>query len=201
MKRFKSIILAVLMTLQILINTNVTVMAYNNSAENNVVTINEEHAKRDAEIHRTDEIELSEVELSNVEKPTKKEYEKNNIPNRLVTTFKGDTRTSRAFNWFASEDMESSVWISTEPDMSNATLFPATASKVVSHYVERNEDGYFLFQLLNKETKEIIRYFTDEGKEAGKWDYTFEISDRDKETVGIDIDKLKNTHIKPKQQD
>lgn len=196
MKRFKSIILAVLMTLQILINTNVTVMAYDNSAENNVVTINEEHAKRDAEIHRTDEIELSEVELSNVEKPTKKEYEKNNIPNRLVTTFKGDTRTSRAFNWFASEDMESSVWISTEPDMSNATLFPATASKVVSHYVERNEDGYFLFQLLNKETKEIIRYFTDEGKEAGKWDYTFEISDRDKETVGIDIDKIEEYSYK-----
>ncbi len=189
MKRFSSFLMALLLTLQVLFSTNMAI-ASDVVPQNETIVIDEELAKKDAKIHRTDGIGLSDVELSTVEKPTKKEYQKNNAPNRIVTTFKNDTKTTRAFNWFTSDNLESYVWVSTNADMSNPQAFSAVSSAVKSHYVERDQDGYFLFQLINQETNEVVRYFTDEGRVAGEWDHTFEIKDKDTEKVGIDVDKI-----------
>lgn len=189
MKRFNSLLLALLLTLQVLFSTNIAI-ASEEVSQNETIIIDEKLAKAEAEIHRTDGIGLSEVGLSAVDKPAKREYEKNNTPNRLVTTFKGDTKTTRAFNWFTSDNLESYVWISKNSDMSEAKSIPAVATAVTSHYVERDENGFFIFQLLNSETEEVKRYFTDEGKVAGEWDHTFEVTDKNTESVGIDVDKI-----------
>lgn len=66
----------------------------------------------------------------------------------------------------------------------------------MSHYVERDLKGFFLFQLVNAENNELIRYFTDEGKVGGEWDHWSEIQDPVKETVKIDVDKVEEISYK-----
>lgn len=188
-KKFSSLLLALLISLQTITIMPQAVHA-TETVQENVVVLDEKTASEDAAIHRTDEIEKPEVELSTVTKPEVKAYEKNNKPNRIVSTFKNDTRTSRAFNWFTTDKLESYVWVSEKSDMSNAKAYPAIAEKVVSHYVERDKDGYFLFQLIDKANNTIKKYFTDEGNTAGEWDHTFEVTDKDNETVGIDVTKI-----------
>lgn len=129
------------------------------------------------------------VTLSAEEKPAVKAYEKNNKPNRVVANIKEDARTSRSFNWFTTDKLDSYVWVSEKKDMSDAKAFSAKASKVESHYVERNENGFFIFQLVDKASNTVKKYFTDEGKKGQKWDHNKEITDKDKESVKIDITK------------
>ena len=194
-KKFSSLLLALLISLQTIAIVPQTGYA-TQAVQENVIVLDEKTASRDAQIHRTDQIEKSGVELSSVDKPEVRAYENNNKPNRIVSTFKNDTRTSRAFNWFTTDKLESYVWVSEKSDMSNAKAYPADAEKVVSHYVERDKDGYFIFQLIDKTNNSVKKYFTDEGKVGGEWDHTYEITDSDNETIGIDVTKIEEYSYK-----
>lgn len=170
--------------------TPAAVMAMENTDSTQVVKIDEQKAKEEAAIHRGDGIEKAEgVTLSAEEKPAELAYTKNNKPNRIVVNMKEDSRTSRSFNWFTSDKLNSNVWISEKSDMSDAKAFPAEAEAVTSHYVERDEKGFFIFQLVDTATNTVKRYFTDEGKKGQKWDHNKEITDKETEAVKIDVNK------------
>ena len=176
-------------------------------AASEIITIDKELAAADAAIHRQDalskgallqadtspetkaEDEAAEGEEAGEapEKPAVKEYDVNNEPNRIVVTFKNDPATTRAFNWYTSEKFESFVLVSQNEDMSEAFTFPAMVQKKSSHYVERDEDGYFIFQLRDKETGDVIRYFSDEGHKGEEWDHNSEVEDKETQTAGIDV--------------
>ena len=153
-------------------------------AEETEVEVEESEAAK--EESKEEETEAAEEAA---EKPAVKEYEANNTPNRLTVNFKGDTATSRSFNWYTTEKFESKVLISTNEDMSDAKEFPAMATKKTSHYVERDENGFFIFQLVDAETGEVIRYFTDEGHENDEWDHWSEVTE-DNQTVVIDVTEV-----------
>lgn len=114
-------------------------------------------------------------------KPEVAEIEPNNKPNRIITTFNGDTRTQMGFNWYTTDEFDDAkVWVSTSEDMSNAMTFEAEATEVTSHYAERTEDGYFIFAdveldeegnpVEDENGEPVINgYYTDEGKEGTEW--------------------------------
>src|SRR5699024_9918998 len=59
-------------------------------------------------------------------KPEVAEIEPNNEPNRMITTFNGDTQTEMGFNWYTTDLFEDAkVWISSSEDMSDAIEFDA----------------------------------------------------------------------------
>lgn len=187
------------------------------------IKIDREYALKDAKIHRLDNTEKVAYSTSNsnsnssstsnansnssstsntsnaggeVVKPAVKAYEVNNKPNRVVVTIKNDPATTRAFNWFTSENFDSKVLVSEKEDMSNPVEFKAEASDKVSHYVERDEKGFFIFQLVEKESGKVIKYFTDEGKTPGEWDQNFEITDKEKQAIKIDVTKVNEVAYK-----
>ncbi|WP_051258398.1 fibronectin type III domain-containing protein [Atopococcus tabaci] len=97
------------------------------------------------------------------EKPAVAEVKADNTPNRIITTFHGDSRTQMGFNWYTTDRFEDAkVWVSTEEDLSEPLVFDAEASEVTNRYAERTEDGYFLF--MNEEG-----YYTDEGQKGPEW--------------------------------
>lgn len=114
-------------------------------------------------------------------KPEVAEIEPNNTPNRIITTFNGDTKTQMGFNWYTTDLFEDSyVWISTSEDMSDAKAFEAEATEVTNQYAERTKDGYFIFAdvekddegkpVIGKDGEPVINgYFTDEGKKGPGW--------------------------------
>lgn len=114
-------------------------------------------------------------------KPEASERNINNQPNRIITTFNGDTKTQMGFNWYTSELFEDAkVWVSKNEDMRDAVTFEAEATEVTNKYAERTKDGYFIFAdiELDKEGNPIEDkngqrkkngYFTDEGKKSSKW--------------------------------
>ncbi|MBZ6528221.1 metallophosphoesterase family protein [Aerococcaceae bacterium DSM 111021] len=120
------------------------------------------------------------IELSE-EKPTVAEVAPNNTPNRLITTFNGDTSKQMGFNWYTTELAEDAkVWVSTNEDLSDALEFEATAEEVVSTYGERDEDGYYIFaDIAYDEEGEVITddsgepqvngYYTDEQVSGPEW--------------------------------
>lgn len=114
-------------------------------------------------------------------KPEVAEIEPNNEPNRMITTFNGDTQTEMGFNWYTTDLFEDAkVWISSSEDMSDAIEFDAESKEVVNHYAERTEDGYYIYadvetdedgQPVEDENGEPVvhGYYTDEGKEGPEW--------------------------------
>lgn len=187
-KKFSALALATFISLQGIL-TPAAVMAQETKADR--ITIEEKKAQDEAKLHRFDGIEKADgVNLSAEVKPAKKAYEKNNKPNRLIVNMKNDTRTSRAFNWYTTDKFESYVWISEKSDMSDAKAFSANSKAVSSHYVERQENGYFIFQLVDTATNTVKNYFSDEGKKGQKWDHNSEIKNKDTEAVKIDVDKI-----------
>ncbi|PKK40096.1 hypothetical protein ABB02_00602 [Clostridiaceae bacterium JG1575] len=161
-----------------------------------VLKLDEKTAQEDAALHRLDGIGKLKAQAAGVQKPKTRPHPKNNTPNRLIATFNGDPETTRGFNWFTSDLAPAKLWVSESKDMKNARSFEAIAQPVVSHYVERDEKGFFLFQLVDKKTNQVLRYFTDEGKEPGVWDQSQEIEDRKTQSVSIDVEKVQEISYK-----
>src|SRR5699024_4908285 len=79
-------------------------------------------------------------------KPEVAEIKENNEPNRIITSFNGDTRTQMGFNWYTTKLFDDAqIWVSTSEDLSDAIVFDAEATEVTSRYAERTEEGYFIF--------------------------------------------------------
>ncbi|MBU5594386.1 metallophosphoesterase family protein [Amphibacillus sp. MSJ-3] len=131
------------------------------------------------------EAEESEVEEEEgkllADKPEVTEIKENNEPNRMITTFNGDTQTQMAFNWYTTELFDDAkVWISTSEDLSDASIFDAEATEVTNRYAERTDEGYFIFADVEMDDEEnpikdengdlmINGFYTDEGKEGSDW--------------------------------
>lgn len=105
------------------------------------------------------------IKVNKVAKPETMEKVINNTPNRAIVTFKGDTQTQKAFNWYTTDKIEDSeVLVSKDKSMSNAITFKPEIEEVSSMYYERAKNGRFLYKALKD--GEVIGYFTDEN--AGK---------------------------------
>lgn len=114
-------------------------------------------------------------------KPEVAEIKENNEPNRIITSFNGDTRTQMGFNWYTTKLFDDAqIWVSTSEDLSDAIVFDAEATEVTSRYAERTEEGYFIFADVEMDDEEnpiedengnilINSYYTDEGKEGPEW--------------------------------
>src|SRR5690625_2522479 len=93
----------------------------------------------------TEEGEVEEDEPSDG-KPEVAEIKENNEPNRMVTSFNGDTRTQMGFNWYTTDLFtDAKVWVSTSEDLKDAIIFDAEATEVTNRYAERTDEGYFIF--------------------------------------------------------
>ena len=104
------------------------------------------------------------IKVNTVVKPETMEVAINNVPNRVITTFKGDTKTQRAFNWYTTNKIEDSeVLVSKDKSLSNAMKFKPQIEEVTSMYYERAKDGRFLYKAIKE--GELIGYFTDEKAE------------------------------------
>lgn len=117
------------------------------------------------------------------EKPEVADIEVNNTPNRVITTFNGDTQTQMGFNWYTTEEFsDSKVWVSTEENLSNAQEFDAEATEVLNYYGERTEEGYYIFadqeygedgNVVEENGEPIINgYYTDENIPADDKEWT-----------------------------
>lgn len=189
-KKISALALATAISVQTILSP-AAVMAQEDTKNSQVATMDAKRAAEEAALHRGDGIQKADgVSLSAEEKPAVQAYTKDNKPNRLVVNIKEDPRTSRSFNWFTSDKLDSYVWVSENRDMKNAKAFPAEASVVDSHYVERDEKGFFIFQLIDNASNTVKKYFTDEGKKGQKWDHNKEITDKEKESVKIDVNKI-----------
>ncbi|MFC3418722.1 metallophosphoesterase [Salinicoccus hispanicus] len=79
-------------------------------------------------------------------KPEVAEIEVNNMPNRIITTFNGDTTTEMAFNWYTTELAENPmVWVSESGNFDDAMAFEAEATEVTSSFGERDQHGNYIF--------------------------------------------------------
>lgn len=116
------------------------------------------------------------------EKPEVAEIEVNNTPNRVITTFNGDTTSEMGFNWYTTDLFEDAkVWISETEDFEDALEFEAEAQEVTSKYGERDADGYYIFadhekdedgETVEKDGKPVVNgYYTDEQAEGAEWMY------------------------------
>lgn len=151
---------------------------------------NPEHAKA----HRNDQTQKAEAD-NLVIKPVVAPIKKNNAPNRITSTIKGDPATMRAFTWFTSDEFDNPVVkISTSPSMKNAIIVEATPIKVTSHYIERDQKGYFIFKRVNRKTGQVVGYFNDENKKA-PWFPRNEVPNKD-ERPAVDVIKTPETSYK-----
>lgn len=152
-----------------------------------VEEINIKKAEADALIHRQDApamLSATTKVSDDAVKPKVAKVQKNNKPNRIVASFVDDTRTSRGFNWFTTDKLESYVWVSENEDMSNAKAFKAKPSLKESHYLEKDEEGYIIYGVYDTEKKEITRYFTDKNRDEG-WDAYNELYENEEYDIKI----------------
>lgn len=115
------------------------------------------------------------------QKPEVAEIKKNNEPNRIITTFNGDSRTQMGFNWYTTDEFDDAqVWISTSKDLSDAKAFDAEATEVTNQYAERTKDGFYIYADVEKDDEGnpveddkgepiINGYYTDEEKKGPEW--------------------------------
>lgn len=147
-----------------------------NDAEENASGVEEPVEQADAEENEGE----NESEVRD-DKPEVAEIKENNEPNRIITSFNGDTKTQMGFNWYTTDLFEDAqVWVSTSEDLSDATVFEAEPTEVTNRYAERTEDGYFIFadvevdeegNPVEDENGDLVvnEYYTDEGKEGSDW--------------------------------
>lgn len=115
------------------------------------------------------------------EKPEVAEVPVNNTPNRIITTFNGDTSSEMAFNWYTTDQFEDAkVWISKSGNFDDTLEFEATPSEVTSHYGERDANGNYIFaQVEEDEEGEPVEdengepiiegYYTDAQAHGDEW--------------------------------
>ena len=142
----------------------------------------DDDSDEDAEDGNGEESDVAGVELSD-EKPEVAEVEDNNAPNRIITTFNGDSQTQMGFNWYTTEAFDDAkVWVSTEEDLSDAQEFEAEVEQATNRYGERTEDGHFIFadvelddegEPVEEDGEPIINgYYTDENVDVENKDWT-----------------------------
>ncbi len=80
------------------------------------------------------------------QKPEVADVKPNNLPNRIMTTFNGDTSSEMGFSWYTTDHYEDSkVWLSKTGDFDDTLVFDAKAEKVTSSYGERDANGNYIF--------------------------------------------------------
>lgn len=143
-------------------------------------------------LHRHDDIQKETANNYTINKPAVIPVKKNNQPNRISSTLKNNTKTSRSFHWFTTEPAKNPVvLISATADMHTAQAFPASVRSVDSHYLERDKDGYFIYKKTDSAGK-VINYFTDRDKTDIKWEPKKEAKNKN-EKVGVDVTITKET--------
>lgn len=130
--------------------------------------------------HSSAESTSDPVELMD-SKPEVSEVEASNVPNRIITTFNGDTQTQMGFNWYTTDKMDDAkVWVSTSEDLSDALVFDAEATEVTNQYAERTKDGYYIYADLEMDEEGnpvegengepvVNGYYTDEKVSGPEW--------------------------------
>lgn len=113
-------------------------------------------------------------------KPKVAEVPENNNPNRVITNFKGDTKTEMGFSWYTTDKFkDSKVWVSESKDFSDAKSFDAKPKKVNSKYLERDKDGNIIYKDVAKDDEgepiekngkpKVNGYYTDENAGGPEW--------------------------------
>ncbi|MCG1010729.1 metallophosphoesterase family protein [Salinicoccus sp. ID82-1] len=114
-------------------------------------------------------------------KPEVAEIEPNNMPNRIITTFNGDTTSEMGFNWYTTDLARNPmVWVSKSGNFEDAMTFEAEATEVTSSYGERDMNGNFIFaevaedeegEPMEDENGEpvINGYYTDAQAHGDEW--------------------------------
>ncbi|OEK68746.1 serine/threonine protein phosphatase [Staphylococcus equorum] len=113
-------------------------------------------------------------------KPKVAEVPENNNPNRVITNFKGDTKSEMGFSWYTTDKFkDSKVWVSESKDFSNAKSFDAKPKKVDSKYLERDKEGNIIYKDVAKDDEgepiekngkpKVNGYYTDENAGGPEW--------------------------------
>ncbi|MFD2830744.1 metallophosphoesterase [Corticicoccus populi] len=142
------------------------------------------------------------------EKPEVAPVEKNNTPNRVITTFNGNTTSEMGFNWYTTDLFEDAkVWVSESEDFENAVEFEAQAEEVTSKYGERDEDGHFIFadvekddegETVEKDGQPLINgYYTDSQAAGDEWMYGSAVGQMDLTDVTEYSYKAQAAELKP----
>lgn len=118
--------------------------------------------------------------LSN-DKPAVAEVPVNNMPNRIITTINGDTKSEMAFNWYTTDLFEDAkVWVSKSGNFDDTIEFEAEATKVTSSYGERDENGNYIFAEVKEDAEGkpveddngepvLNGYYTDQQAHGDDW--------------------------------
>ncbi|OEK69713.1 serine/threonine protein phosphatase [Staphylococcus equorum] len=113
-------------------------------------------------------------------KPKVAEVPENNNPNRVITNFKGDTKSEMGFSWYTTDKFkDTKVWVSESKDFSNAKSFDAKPKKVDSKYLERDKEGNIIYKDVAKDDEgepiekngkpKVNGYYTDENAGGPEW--------------------------------
>ncbi|KRG08615.1 purple acid phosphatase family protein [Staphylococcus sp. NAM3COL9] len=113
-------------------------------------------------------------------KPKVAEVPENNNPNRVITNFKGDTKTEMGFSWYTTDKFkDAKVWVSESKDFTDAKSFDAKPKKVDSKYLERDKDGNIIYKDVAKDDEgepiekngepKVNGYYTDENAGGPEW--------------------------------
>ncbi|AKG73031.1 purple acid phosphatase family protein [Salinicoccus halodurans] len=114
-------------------------------------------------------------------KPEVADVEPNNLPNRIMTTFNGDTSSEMGFSWYTTDHFkDSKVWISKSGNFDDTLQFEAEAKEVTSSYGERDENGNYIFaEVKEDEEGEAVEdengepvingYYTDRQAHGDEW--------------------------------
>ncbi|WP_411843315.1 metallophosphoesterase [Salinicoccus sp. HZC-1] len=114
-------------------------------------------------------------------KPEVADIEPNNLPNRIITTFNGDTGSEMGFSWYTTDLFEDSkVWVSKSGKFDDTLVFEAEAKEVTSSYGERDANGNYIFAEVKEDEegepvkeengKPVINgYYTDAQAHGDDW--------------------------------
>ncbi|MBG9982818.1 metallophosphoesterase family protein [Aerococcaceae bacterium DSM 111020] len=153
-------------------------------------------------------VNAQEVELLE-EKPEVAAVEINNSPNRMMTSINGDPATEMAFNWYMNDLFEDAVVrVSTSEDMSDAVEFTAEATEVTNYYLERDENGYIIFEdpVYNEEGElqtddsgnpQLNGYYTDESVSGPEWTSGSAVGQANLREANEHVYKAKATELEP----
>lgn len=115
------------------------------------------------------------------DKPAVADVPVNNMPNRIITTINGDTKSEMAFNWYTTDLFEDAkVWVSKSGNFDDTLEFEAEATKVTSSYGERDENGNYIFAEVKEDAEGkpveddngepvINGYYTDRQAHGDEW--------------------------------